>query len=96
MDKYKSNENIRAAIIRAATDAGSFKLLAATANIESVTLQLLADGHISEINSNTLKALAPYIICNLPGNEKKSVVNFLAVTPLRQEATPGVKGACNG
>ena len=78
MDKYKSNENIRDAVIRAATDAGSFKELAAMTEIDSVTLQLIADGHIAEISSNTLKALAPFIVLNLPGNEKKAVIKFVS------------------
>lgn len=92
MEKYKSNENIRAAIIRAATETGSFNSLAVAANIESVTLQLLADGHITEIGAKTLKALMPKIIAYLPGNEKKAVIKFLALTP----AMPDGKGEHNG
>ena len=78
MDKYMINEKMREAITRAAVEAGSFNALAATAGIESVTLQLLADGHMTELSAKNLKILLPYTIMYLPGNEKKAAIKFVS------------------
>jgi hypothetical protein len=78
-NRFAVTENVKAAIIMAATEAMSFKALAALVEIESVALQLIADGHITHVSAKTLKAMMPKIIGFLSGNEKKTLVKFIAL-----------------
>jgi hypothetical protein len=100
MEKYKVTKSLKDALIRAATDAGSFEQLGKLIEVPRMVLQLVADGQFDEVSSTMLRALMPKIISYLPGNEKKAVIKFLsdhsATRPLGHLATQHQKGQNNG
>lgn len=77
-NKFKVTQSLKDAIVRAATDAGSFEQLGRNIDVPPTILQLVADGQFEEISFKTLSALMPKIMGYLPGNEKKAVIKFLS------------------
>ncbi len=74
---YKVTEELKNAIVKAAFAKGSYRKLGQECKLSGISLSLVTDGHIKELDKAAMQDLLPLIAGYMSPAERRDIMEFI-------------------